>query len=196
MKRDAVSIIDCAESGNITTLLSILVLIILSQGICTVSDAWLGAGTSPLFQSQPPLYLIWMARWAIGTSWQEPDPMVEQDDSRTPSISLGGLKEGTCCISIAVPLTHPYIPHMTLLIHQLCSDGLLWRRKIAATWGREGVKEQTVVKRLCRELSPALVRGTREEAQVEAQQDQAAKGWASLCSTPEASMKNSLFSTW
>lgn len=51
------------------------------------------------------------------------------------------------------------------------------------------------MERLCRELSPALVRGTREEAQVEAQQDQAAKGWASLCSTSEASMKNSLFST-
>lgn len=42
--------------------------------------------------------------------------------------------------------------------------------------------------RLCRELSPALVRGNREMAQVEAHGGQAAKGWACLCSTPEASM--------
>lgn len=121
--------------------------------------------------------------------------MAEQDGSRTPSISISGLKHITCCISIAVPLTHPHIPHKNLFIHQLCSGGLLGRRRIAATWGREGVKGQTVVKRPCRELSPALGRGNREEAQVEAQGDQAAKGWSGLCSTPEASMQNSLFST-
>lgn len=50
------------------------------------------------------------------------------------------------------------------------------------------LREQTAVKRLCRELSPAPVRGNREKAQVKAQGDQAAEGQACLCSTPEPSM--------
>lgn len=50
-----------------------------------------------------------------------------------------------------------------------------------------------MVKRLCRELNPALVRGNRDDAQVEAQADQTAKDWASLHGTPEANTQTSLY---
>lgn len=148
---------------------------------------WLETWTSPLFWE------------SFSFEWQErPEPFPGRSFtpwwSRMPAgVCPPSLKRRNCCICISC-LPHPPIhSHMTLLVHHLCSDGFMRKGKIAATWGWEGDKKQTVVKRLCRGLGSALLGGNGEETQVEAQKNWAAKTWAGQCSNPGACMQTSLF---
>lgn len=155
---------------------------------------------------------MWLGTWTSPLFWVSVTPLSHLDDKRGHSHYLieasphGGAGCQQECVhlpwrtqmavsALAVPLTRPYIPIWPCLFPICALMASSEKRKIAAMWGWEGDKKQTVVKRLCRGLGPALVRGNGEEAQVEAQENQAAKAWASLCSTPGACMQTSLFST-